>query len=377
MKEEALQAKLDRLNLKEWTKGEFAKQNWGVWMHSISSYVGRIKPSFAHFLIDIFSEQNDLILDPFCGIGTIPLEADTMGRKTISNDLNPYANIITKAKFDRRGLEKEVEYLNSIKLQDQNVDIESVPDWVKIFYHPKTLVEILSVRKRLIEDERYFLLGCLLGIIHGHRITHLSMRTGYIIPYIPKPLPTAEYREVIPRLIEKTKRMYSDPLPEKTKGKILLGDAKKLDIEDKSVDLVISSPPYYHTLDYVHSNRLRLWFAGVSFEDQKILSESLIQQRYSYLNSMREVGLELNRVLKDGGHCIFVLGDVHLSAKNSLNTAEDISILYKEIGFRTNAIVSDEIPASRTTIIKYKGAEGIQAKKAKLDRILVMTKNGS
>jgi DNA modification methylase len=203
------------------------------------------------------------------------------------------------------------------------------------------------------------------------------MRTGYIIPYIPKPLPIAEYREVIPRLIEKSKRMYSDPIPEKINSKVLLGDAKKLDIDDKSVDLIISSPPYYHTLDYVHSNRLRLWFAGVSFEDQKILSESLIQQRYSYLNSMREVGIELNRVLKDEGQCIFILGDVHLSAKNSLNTAEDISKLYEEIGFRTDAIVSDEIPASRTTIIKYKGAEGIQSKKAKLDRILVMTKNGS
>jgi DNA modification methylase len=377
MKDNTLENSLKRLQLKEWTKGEFSKQNWGVWMHSISSYVGRIKPSFAHFLIDIFSEENDLILDPFCGIGTIPLEADNMRRRTIANDLNPYANIITKAKFDRKGVDNELAYLRSIKLQDEDIDIESVPDWVKIFYHPKTLGEILKIRKKLIEDQRFFLLGCLLGIIHGHRTTHLSMRTGYIIPYIPKPLPVAEYREVIPRLIEKTKRMYTDSIPEKTRGEVLFGDAKNLSIKTNSVDLIISSPPYYHTLDYVHSNRLRLWFAGVSFEEQKTLSESLIQQRYSYLNSMKEVGVELKRVLKDGAFCIFILGDVHLSEKNTLNTAEDISEIYKEIGFTTHAIVSDEIPASKTTIVKYKGSEGIKAKKAKLDRILVMTKNGS
>lgn len=372
-----IQNKLKRLESKEWTKGEFSKQNWGVWMHSISSYVGRIKPSFAHFLIDIFSEKNDLVLDPFCGIGTIPLEADNMGRKTIANDLNPYATIITKAKFERRGLSDEIEYLKSFKLPELKIETEDVPEWVKIFYHPKTLDEILKVRKKLVEDKRFFLLGCLLGIIHGHRPSHLSMRTGYIIPYIPKPVPKAEYREVVPRLINKAKRMYSDPIPPITHGKVLSCDASNLDIKKDSVDLVISSPPYYHTLDYVHSNRLRLWFAGVDFNNQKTLSETLIQQRNTYLSSMKKVGIELSRVLKNDGLCVFILGDVHLSAKKTLNTADDISKIYEEIGFKTHAIVSDEIPPSRTTIVKYKGNEGISSKKKKLDRILVMSKDGS
>ena len=92
---------------------------------------------------------------------------------------------------------------------------------------------------------------------------------------------------------------------------------------------------------------------------------------------MKKVGIELSRVLKNDGLCIFILGDVHLSAKKTLNTADDISKIYEEIGFKTHSIVSDEIPPSRTTIVKYKGNEGISSKKTKLDRILVMSKDGS
>ncbi len=373
----SIEKKVRELQERNWTKGEYAKQNWGAWIHSISSYVGRIKPSFAHFLIDIFSDEGDLILDPFGGVGTIPLEADNMGRRSIANDLNPYANIITRAKFDRRGLSNELDYLDSIKNLKGNPDLSVIPEWVKIFYHEDTLKEIILVRERLIKDKRDFLLGCLLGIIHGHRTTHLSMRTGYIIPYIPNPRPVAEYREVLPRLVSKAKRMYSDPIPTEVKGKVILGDARKLSIADKSIDVIISSPPYYHTLDYVHSNRLRLWFAGVEFDEQEILSNNLIQQRNSYLEAMKEVGIELKRVMKDGALCVFILGDVHLSKKNTLNTADDISKLYETIGFKTHAIVEDEIPASKTTIVKYGGDEAIKGKKEKLDRILVMSKNGT
>ena len=377
MKLTLLNKQLAILETRPWTKGEYAKQNWGVWMHSISAYIGRIKPSFAHFLIEIFSVKGDTILDPFSGVGTIPLEADNMGRIAIANDLNPYANIITKAKFDRRSLSNELAYLESLKDLDLTAEISNVPEWVKEFYHEKTLQEILAIRKRLLQDGRDFLFGCLLGIVHGHRSTHLSMRTGYIIPYIPNPKPVAEYREVFPRLISKAKRMYSDMVPDKTSGTVIFGDARSLKIKDKSVDVIISSPPYYHTLDYVHSNRLRLWFAGVDFENQDSLADNLIQQRNTYLSAMKDVGKELKRVMKDDALCIFILGDVHLSAKNTLNTAQDISELYKDLGFTTHAIVEDEIPAAKTTIIKYGGVDAIKNKKQKLDRILVMSKNVS
>ena len=63
-----------------------------------------------------------------------------------------------------------------------------------------------------------------------------------------------------------------------------------LDIKFKKnlVNLIISSPPYYNTIDYVHANRLRLWFSGVDFNEQKNLSNHLIQDRYHYEDKMEK-----------------------------------------------------------------------------------------
>jgi len=46
-----LKKSISRLKKCPWKDQPYSKQNWGIWMHSISSYVGRIKPAFAHFLI--------------------------------------------------------------------------------------------------------------------------------------------------------------------------------------------------------------------------------------------------------------------------------------------------------------------------------------
>jgi len=372
MKRRNIKKIINEISKIPWKYGEYRKQNWGIWLHSISSYLGRIKPSFARWLIKISSDKDDIILDPFCGIGTVVLEADLLGRKSFGIDLNPYAYIISKSKFDRRGLKEEIEYLKNIKLNTQKIDLTKVPNYIKEYYHEDTLKEILALRDILIKDKRFFLLGCLLGISHGHRPQHLSIKTGYIIPYIPKPKPKVEYKEVFPRMIKKVRRMYKDPFPLKTKSEIYLADTRNIPLENNSVDIIISSPPYYNTLDYVQSNHLRLYLLGRSYKKQLDLKQKLIQDKNSYLSEMRKCGIEIKRVLKKDGLIIFVLGDVH-TLKKSINTAEDISQLYSTIGFKTYAIIPDEIPANRTTIAKFNGKKGILNKKQKMDRILIMS----
>jgi len=357
----------------KWKKEPYKKQNWGAWFHSISSYVGRIKPAFAHWIIKCSSKKNDIILDPFCGVGTILLESDLLNRKSIGVDLNPYANKICLAKMDRKGLQKELDYLSSINLT-YKLNTKKVPQFVREFYHPKTLKEILELRKKFIKDKKDFLFGCLLGICHGHRNQHLSMRTGYIIPYIPKPKPKIIYKNSIEKLKEKVTRMYKDEIKKKTNIKVFNKDILNIKFKKNLVDLIVSSPPYYNTIDYVHANRLRLWFSGVDFNEQKILSNQLIQDRYSYEEKMKHVGIKLFEILKNNGLLIFVLGDVHFTKTNSVNTASVIKKIYNEIGFKTIALINDQIPAARTTIVKFKGQSAIDKKKKKFERILIMSK---
>jgi len=363
----------NKITDRPWKKGIYAKQGWGNSLHKIAPYVGRIKPAFAHWLIKICTKKDETLLDPFCGIGTVVLEADLLGRDCIGVDLNPYAAIISKAKFYRKPIQDYIHFINSINF-DSDVNLDNIPRFIKEYYHEKTLKELINLRDACLKKNNYFILGCLLGIAHGHRDIHLSMRTGYIIPYIPKPKPKIVYKNVKQRIIKKIKLMCKTNIPIQTKGKIYCADAKKLPIGNNSIDAIISSPPYYDTLDYVKSNYLRLALLKVNLDNQKNLESKLIKKPINYLSEMKEVGLELNRVLKPNGRIVFVLGDVHKGNK-TINTAAEIEKIYTKIGFQSHGHINDEIPSEKTTIVKFGGEEAIKKKRTKLDRILIMTKN--
>ena len=50
-------------------------------------------PNLVSWLIEKYSQPGDTVLDGFCGTGTVPGEADRLGRKGIGCDLRPVTNI--------------------------------------------------------------------------------------------------------------------------------------------------------------------------------------------------------------------------------------------------------------------------------------------
>jgi DNA modification methylase len=359
-----------KLKERPWRIGKYKKQSWGIWLHRMAPYVGRMKPSLAHWLVLLCSRPNDIVLDPFCGIGTVLLEADLLGRIPVGLELNPYALIISRAKFDRRPLYDNIQWLKNIKLDLDGINLESVSPYIRQFYHEKTLKELFALKKEIQKENNIFLLGCLLGIVHGHRPQHLSSVTGYIVPYKQaKHSPT--YKNVILKMIEKVKRMYTNSFPLESKGEVIKGDARKIPLRDSSVDVVISSPPYYSTIDYIESNKLRLAILGFEDVERESLKRKLIQQEKTYIDEMKKAGLEIRRVLKPDSLCVFVLGDFP-KYNYVINTAENISELYSELGFKTHGIIEDEIPTSKRTFLKWAGNEALKTARKKLDRILVM-----
>jgi SAM-dependent methyltransferase len=351
----------------EWKDGLYGKQSWGHSLHKIAPYVGRIKPPFAHFLIKYVTKPGDTILDPFCGIGTIPLEGSLCGRNTIGVDLNPYAITVSEAKTQHNLiLEDLIDYVENLDIISKGVSIRKIPDWVKEYYNKNTLKEILYTLNILKADEQKFIYGCLVGISQGHRPGHLSKPCAWTLPYKPRPDDPGEYRDVKTRLIAKIKRNYKDKIESSGTIKILNEDSRKLSLENESVDHIISSPPYYNTLDYVGSHRLRLAICGVYKEnDKKALRDQTIQRYKDYLVEMRKVIVELYRVLKPGGYCVFVVGD-HFKGKLVINTSEELAVLFKEVGFTYYGAVEDPIPVNKSV--------QKTTKKVKFERIMLLQK---
>ena len=329
-------------------------------LHQIAPYIGKMKSTMAHTLIQTYSFPGDMVCDPFVGSGVVALECLIAGRGIIARDINPYAITLTKAKLTppptiEEALEKTAFYLDRMELLVRKTALDKIPEWIKAFFHPQTLKELLVLTRQLRQNKEYFLLACLLGILHHQRPGFLSYPASHLVPYLRtckfprKEFPELyEYRAVAPRLQKKIQRVYRrfpsiDPeIPRECK----LKNAANLDLPKESIDVVITSPPYMNTLDYARDNRLRLWFLGTtkySRYDKRIPNNS---QRF--LNLMEQCLRNIQYVLRSRGRCILVIGEVNRS-KKPINTAQlIIDLALNKIGvFRCEDIIEDTIPDIR------------------------------
>ena len=69
--------------------------------HYLFRYPAKFHPAVAQKLIDEFSEIGDTVLDPFCGSGTLIVEAVAKGRSAIGIDIDPLAACVTSVKVHR------------------------------------------------------------------------------------------------------------------------------------------------------------------------------------------------------------------------------------------------------------------------------------
>ena len=297
----------------------------GFTLHQIAPYIGKLRPSLARQLVRRYSSQGDVVWDPFCGSGTIPLEAKLLHRNVIASDVNPYACVLTRAKLHApcsaekalNQLTRAVDELSAMQLEKKDVP----PSWVSKFFHDRTLAEVRVLMRWFLRNRDYFNAGCLLGILHHQRPGFLSYPSSHLVPYLrtrlfPKDVyPEAyRYREPISRLRAKIERTLDDPPPPTiSRYKVLQKSALKEYVRDTLVDSVITSPPYMDALDYCRDNRLRLWFLGVP--DYKAVRETEMRKIGRFRADMYKSLQIIARVLKPGGACVMVLGDVTRTRK--------------------------------------------------------------
>ncbi|MCD6553949.1 MAG: DNA adenine methylase [Anaerolineae bacterium] len=351
-------------------------------LQQLSPYVGKMKSGMARVLVNLYSKPGDTVLDPFSGSGVVPLEAALAGRRAWANDLSPYAYVLTRGKLEAPGsrevaIERAKALINAVERDAPSVDLAVVPEWVREFFHPDTLREVVTAFRILRQQEDYFLMACLLGILHHVRPGFLSYPASHLVPYLrknkypPDAFPEMyAYRDLRSRLLAKVKRAYRRhmlPLDwEQRQYQVWQVNSMSLPVKDETVDAIISSPPYFGALDYARDNRLRLWFLGC--EDWKELDASLTANSKVYLSQMAICLEEMYRVLKPGGYCVLVLGDVERDGKTR-RTAEILANLAVEVTgnrFVVETIYDDRIPDERRS--------RRQTRTTKFERILVMYK---
>lgn len=310
------------------------------------------------------------------------MEALLLGRKAAANDLSVYAYCMTRGKA-----EAPLKYEEAMKRTEQmlahvthyylDYDLRKVDKWVRDFFHPRTLKETLAAFDYCVEQGDWFLAACLCGILHHQRPGFLSYPASHLVPYLRSKLfPRMEYpelysyRALAPRISRKIQRAYRRPRIEQPWSHedydIRMGDARCLPFENESMDLVLTSPPYYGALSYARDNRLRLWFLGErNWQD---LDRRLTAKEQIYEEQMGDCLKEMHRILKFGRYCILVVGEVIRNGRTR-DTAKVLGGLAQSAtqgGFSVNCVVDDLIPDIRRSRRR--------TKTTRIEKILVLQK---
>jgi hypothetical protein len=275
-------------------KQPYAKREWGGRAHSMCSYQGKIKPSLAHHLIECFSEPGDVVIDPFSGAGTIPLEACRMGRRGFGTDISRLGYVLTLAKVAHISPEKMARLLQdleaalgSYQLSDDDqkraarVRFNSaIPD----YFHPETFREVVAARQFFLTRwdsgaEWAVLFACTLHLLHGNRPYALSRRSHPVTPF--KPTGPFEYRALMPRLREKLGRLI-DEIDNDTRE---FGGCSQADCTITwpaaipQADVIITSPPFFDSTRFYMTNWMRFWFVGWERDDFDSQTSDFVENR--------------------------------------------------------------------------------------------------
>jgi DNA modification methylase len=345
-----------------------------------------------------------VVLDPFCGSGTVLLEGALQGHSTIGVDVNPLARLIAEVKttlIDPLRLPGQARRVLSSAQTDKAVPS---PDSVLDFwFSPDARTGLFRLHRAVLRLEdprsRRFFLITLSSIIR-----RVSLADPNIAPPVrlnpvrarkadPRyrqalhracaltmPGVFATFHDAVERNIDRMTELTSCPafgsariLPE---GRT----AHNTGLDDRSIDLIVTSPPYCGAQKYVRSLRLEMLWLGFSpakiadtdrqtLGTERIRAEAmrgdlatpspdantLIEQirlrnptravmASSYINYLYAFATECRRLLKPGGHAFVSFGSGHIATLD-VDMSRFFSSAAASRGLKVKATLIDEIPS--------------------------------
>ena len=268
----------------------------GYLTHSIFYYPAKFIPHVVRYALESFTKEDDWVVDPFAGSGTVGVEAYLCKRNAFLLDLNPLVDYMIPLKVPT-----EKEQLREDSLSQMLDDLEKsgdrfTPAWSNVeYWYPPEMLEVLI---------RYW------GFIkNSERNTYTAIIQSALLK-ASKHFSYAEHRT--PKLFRsKSKRKYVEELlqtnwKEKLKGLIRSRSLETLRsmndfttltshhnncVEFKGgvdssyfsfhqeFDALITSPPYLQAQEYMRTVKMELFWLGYNDEDIRGLSRLEIPYR--------------------------------------------------------------------------------------------------
>jgi len=267
----------------------------GYATHGLFPYRGKFHPQLIKGLINILGiKKGEFILDPMCGSGTANIEAALMGINSYAVDQSPFCQFMTKTKFE--ALTINVDLLNGLFPQVKKIfDFFSVKD--------------ISVQLKKIKDADKLK-------IYNLALLAFLDAMGYSMR-VSKSSHEQLFERVLHRYIKTLFDFSCNPFYKKDEiGLVNVlnnSSALKLELNDGSIDGVITSPPYSFAIDYVKNDEVQLNYLGCDTDTLKskmigLIGKNKTARLDNYFRDMESVCAEISRVLKKGKFFIMIIG---------------------------------------------------------------------
>lgn len=301
-------------------------------VHGFHSYPARLHPAVARGVVEALAPRVGDVLDPFCGSGTVTIEARLAGRRALGTDLNPLAVRLAALKTEgrpaaqREALVTAARRIAAVATERRTKRAGAsrrFPDEDVSSFAPHVLLELDGLRVGLEAEPEGPLRGDL-WLVLSSILTKLSNRRGdsaegvapkRIAAGYPSRLFIGKATELATRLAEYEALLPTGSIP----PRLTVDDATKLtSIRDASVDLIVTSPPYPGNYDYLAHHSMRLRWLGLSarrFDEGEIgarrhlTSHPADDARAIWTEQLRDVLSAMRRVLRPNGGAVLVLAD--------------------------------------------------------------------
>ena len=320
--------------------------------HDFHPYFAAFPPELVKRLLDRYSKEGDVFLDPFMGGGSAIVEGFRLKRRVMGVEISPFAKFISEVKVTpiKINKKKNSNLLSQIKndvskqrfnsYRDFDYKIPEVTNIDKWFIEKSKfdLAIILYHIKRIKSKHlRNFLLLALSSIIRKvsnakNSEQHLCIKKEKKIPetfslFEKKVELMISQMEDYIKFLDNFKKPFFEP-------KLYVDDVRKLTefVNPESVDIIITSPPYGTGSRYTDIYRFNFEWLGF----KKPTKEGALETTKNFTLELKRGLQEMFEVLRKKKYCFIVYGNP--STENSITKQAIYDA--QEIGFKYKGLIS-------------------------------------